>query len=231
VHIDLTVQEQSGSRTARFFFDKMVNAGFSGRNQEKVQEHVRELAAKGIPAPSETPTLYPVVCQSLLCRSSIDVLGDKTSGEVEYVLFLDQEGGMYAGLGSDHTDRHLEETDIPRAKQICPNLVSDTVWPLSEVEAHWDDIVLKSAVTVNGETVPYQEGALGGVLSPRQMLDFVRSKVSCELKNMVIYSGTVAMLTDGFRYGERFEAEMVDPHLERRLGLQYAINNVESITA
>ena len=231
MHIDLTVQEQSGPRTVCFVCDAMVNAGFSGRNQDKVQEHIRELAAKGIPVPSETPTLYPVVSQSLLCRSAIDVLGDKTSGEVEYVLILDGEGEIYVGLGSDHTDRQLEETDIPRAKQICPNLVSDTVWPLSEVEAHWDQMILKSAVTVDGETVPYQEGTLGSILSPRQMLDFVRSKVSCEMRNMVIYSGTVAMLTDGFRYGERFEAEMVDPCLERRLGLHYAIRNVEGLTA
>ena len=51
------------------------------------------------------------------------------------------------------------------------------------------------------------------------------------MTNMVIYSGTVAMLTDGFRCGERFRAEMVDPLLERRLVLQYDVNKVDGIIA
>ena len=226
MYINLTVQSKTGSFPLDFPYEKMVNAGFSGRNQEEVQKHVQELAAKGISAPKDTPTLYPVVCHSLLKENSIDVLGEATSGEVEYVLLVLKDE-IYVGLGSDHTDRHLEETDIPRAKQICPNLISATIWPYSEIKEHWDELVLKSHATQHGKTTPYQEGKLASILSPEQMLDFVRSKVNCSLENMVIYSGTVGMLNKDFIYADRFQAELQDPILGRSIELEYSIYTMD----
>jgi len=38
---------------------------------------------------------------------------------------------MRAGSAGDHTDCKLEEWDIPRAKQICPNVIGATVWSLT----------------------------------------------------------------------------------------------------
>ncbi len=108
----------------------MINAGYVGRNQAEVRRHVEELAAKGIPAPKSTPVLFPKVRRALVTDESIEVYGEETSGELEYVLLIRDENEIYVGLGSDHTDRKLEETDIPRSKQVCPNVLSKTVWPL-----------------------------------------------------------------------------------------------------
>ena len=220
---EFTLQEKNMSRPLQFEFTRMVNAGFVGRDQAEVQKHVQELAAKGIPAPSSTPTLYPVLCRSLSMDQEIEVYGAETSGEVEYVLLIENEQTVYVALGSDHTDRHLEETDIPRSKQICPNLITSTVWTLDEVQGHWDEMVLTSQVVKDGNTIDYQEGKLKLIYSPVQLMDFVRSKVQGPLDKTVIYSGTVGMKTDGFVFGQRFQAQLTDPHLGRSLELAYDV--------
>ena len=118
MELEVVLQTKQERRPLIFNYNRMVNAGYVGKNQEEVRRHIRELAEKGIPGPTSTPTLYPVVCTALTTESTIEVYENETSGEVEYVLLVVTEDEIYVGLGSDHTDRHLEETDIPRAKQI-----------------------------------------------------------------------------------------------------------------
>jgi len=223
VDIQLTIAGKKQTTPLTFSYNKMINAGFVGRDQEEVQRHLQELSQKGIPCPSQTPVLYLVICRALTTESNIEVYGHKTSGEVEYILYIANEQEIYVGIGSDHTDRHLEEFNIPRSKQICPNLSSQQVWPLEDIEAHWDDLIMKSVVNVNGEEILYQEGRLGLILSPRQLMDIVRDSLSGPLENLIIYSGTVGMLTEGFTFGERFTAGLIDPELDRRLEIGYDI--------
>lgn len=219
----LTLEKKDQTQPLAFTFNRMVNAGFVGRNQTEVQKHVAELAAKGIPAPETTPTLYPVLCRTLTAESAIEAYGEKTSGEVEYVLLIENEQTIYVGLGSDHTDRHLEEADIPRSKQICPNIISNTVWPLDEVEDHWDELVMESTAVRDGQSIAYQEGKLELILSPKALMDFVKTRIPGPLDNTIIYSGTVGMKTDGFVFGQRFQATLSDPALSRRLDLAYDV--------
>ena len=223
MNIQLTVAGKDQDHPLDFYFTRMINAGFVGRDQQEVQRHLSELAEKGIPCPSSTPVLYPVICRTLTTNTHIEVYGHKTSGEVEYILYIRNSQEIYVGIGSDHTDRHLEEFNIPRSKQICPNLSSAKVWPLADVEGHWDKLSMKSTVTSNGKDILYQEGKLELILSPSQLMDFVQSKVPGPLENMVIYSGTVGMLTEGFTFGERFTASFSDPILNRRLETAYDI--------
>ena len=220
--IELNVVTAQGIEPRTFHFARMVNAGYVGRNQEEVRRHIDELAAKGIPGPKKTPTLYPVIPKTLVNDDFIEVYGEQTSGEVEYVLFIVGGKEIYVGLGSDHTDRHLEEADIPRAKQICPNVVSRNVWPLSEVEAKWDELLIRSWVVKGGEKVAYQEGRLGLIMNPGQLMDFVKSRIG-SLDSTVIFSGTLGTLTGGFVYGECFIAELEDAASKRRLELQYEV--------
>jgi hypothetical protein len=149
---------------------------------------------------------------------------------VEYVLLVVAEDEIYVGLGSDHTDRHLEETDIPRAKQICPNLVSRTVWPLNEVEDHWDDLLLKATSASHGEEIPYQEGRLALLLNPSELLSFIKTKIPGPLENLVIFSGTMGMLTGEFVFAEKFSAQLIDEKLNRRIEISYDINPIDYLT-
>lgn len=213
-----------------FAYTRMVNAGYVGKNQEEVRRHIDELAAKGIPGPASTPTLYPVVCSALTTDSAVEVYEDKTSGEVEYVLLIVNESEIYVGLGSDHTDRRLEETDIPRAKQICPNIISTAVWPLQEVEAHWDELLIRSRVKKGAEETPYQEGRLGLLLNPAELMAFVKTKIGGPLDGLVIFSGTLGMLTGDFIFGDNFSAELIDERLNRRLVISYDVHPLDYLT-
>ena len=230
MELEVVLETKQKRRPLEFKYNRMVNAGYVGKNQEEVRRHIQELAEKGIPGPTSTPTLYPVVCTALTTESAIEVYGNETSGEVEYVLLVVSEDEIYVGLGSDHTDRHLEETDIPRAKQICPNLVSRTVWLLEEVENHWDGLLLKATAVKNGEEIPYQEGRLGLLLNPSELLSFVKSKIPGPLENLVVFSGTLGMLTWEFVFAEEFSAQLIDEKLNRNIEIAYDIKPIDYLT-
>ena len=149
---------------------------------------------------------------------------------MEYVLCIVTEDEVYVGLGSDHTDRHLEKTDIPRSKQICPNLMARTVWPLEEVEGHWDDLLISANVEKDAKDILYQEGRLGLLLNPTELMSFVKSKIPGPLENLIIYSGTMGMLTGEFVFGQKFSAQLIDGKLNRRLEISYAIRPLDYLT-
>jgi hypothetical protein len=228
--LELVLESKQERRELAFRYNRMVNAGYVGKNQEEVRRHIEELAAKGIPGPKSIPVLYPVVCSVLSLEQTIEVYGNETSGEVEYVLCIVTEDEVYVGLGSDHTDRHLEETDIPRAKQICPNLMGRTVWPLAEVESHWDDLLMNAHVVKDGKETLYQEGRLGLLLNPAELMSFVKSKIPGPLENLIIYSGTMGMLTGEFVFGEKFSAGLIDEKLNRRIEISYDVIPLDYLT-
>jgi hypothetical protein len=64
-------------------------------------------------------------------------------------------------------------------------------------------------------------------MAPRELMAFVRSKIGGPLDGTIIFSGTLAALTGGFVYGDRFYAEMADPKLNRRLTVEYRIRSLE----
>ena len=231
MELDLVLESKQARRQLTFNYSRMINAGYVGKNQDEVRRHIEELAAKGIPGPKSIPVLFPVVCHALTTDSVIEVYGSETSGEVEYVLCVVSEDEVYVGLGSDHTDRHLEETDIPRSKQICPNLMSRMVWPLEEVQAQWDDLLMSASVVKNAETILYQEGRLGLLLNPAELMAFVKSKVDGPLENLIIFSGTMGMLTGEFVFGESFSAQLMDEKTNRRLEISYEVKPLDYLPA
>jgi hypothetical protein len=227
VKIDLVLERRGRRTPLRFSCERMLNAGYTGRNQAEVRKHIEELAKKGIPGPPSTPTLYPVIRRTLVTDSVIEVYSRETCGEAEYVLLVENESRIYVGVGSDHTDRKLEEWDIPRAKQICPNVIGETVWDLEDVAGHWDELGLRCRQLAQGREILYQEGELARLMAPPQLLAFVRAKAGGPLDGTIIFSGTLAALTGGFVYGERLRAELTDPILNRRLTLEYGIRSLD----
>ncbi len=227
MEIQLFLQKSHSLTPLSFTVDKMVNAGFTGRNQAEVRHHLDELSAKGIDVPESTPTLYPVIPSTLTTGTSIDVYGEETSGEIEYVLFVKNDKEIYVGIGSDHTDRKLEELDIPRAKQITPNLISPVVWNLNDVVDHWDNLTMECSVKKGDDTLLYQKGTLGLLMSPSELMEFVSQKVEGSLNNTAIFSGTVKMETDDFVFANTFSGLLTDPTLDRRIGFSYTVNPMD----
>ncbi len=227
MQINLTLQRTESSEPLTFNVARMINAGYVGRDQEIVRKYVAELEAKGIPAPKSTPALFPVNPRMLVFDENIEVYGTQTAGEVEYVLLIQDAQTIYVGMGSDHTDRLLEETDIPRSKQICPNVMCATVWPLDDVMGHWDELTFDSQVVKNGETIANQDGRLATILNPAALMDFTRAKLSGDLAGTVLFSGTVGTISGQYIYGERFIAGLHDPVLKRSLSVDYGVHPLD----
>lgn len=222
--IDLSLD----GRELRVRFDRLVMAGYTGRNQAEVRAHIDELRSHGIPAPAQVPTLYACTPGLLTTAETITVLGGDTSGEAEFVV-IPHDGVLLIGAGSDHTDRVLEATDIPRAKQLCAKVVSREVWRFAEVADHWDELILRSWIGAPGREEPYQEGPLARMLAPEAILDYVRAHTTAPMEGTIVFSGTLAA-SGGFRAAPRFRAELEDPRRGRTLTCAYQIDVMDYVT-
>jgi hypothetical protein len=101
----LLLQEGAGApRAANVMIGQAVIAGWTGRDAEAVEKHIKGLEALGVKRPATTPIFYRVGVARLTTDASIEVLGEKSSGEVEFVL-LQMQGALWVGTGSDHWDR------------------------------------------------------------------------------------------------------------------------------
>ncbi|MDL2264116.1 DUF2848 domain-containing protein [Synergistaceae bacterium OttesenSCG-928-I11] len=206
---------------------RIINAGYTGRDQAAVQAHIDELKEEGIPAPDKTPTYFPKFADRLTQDESFEVLDETDhSGEAEFALLF-VGGNVYVGTGSDHTDRKLETVDIPKAKQVYVNTISRDLWDLADVRGHWDEIVLRSWVKQGGKKVLFQEATLDAMLAPDDLIERVKALLvdPSDTEGLVVYSGTVAALTKA-DYSSYFEVELNDPKLGRKIGQRYELKPV-----
>ena len=228
MRMDFKLHRTSGN-TEELSLDvrRIINAGYTGRDQAAVQAHIDELKEEGIPAPDKTPTYFPKFADRLTQEESFEVLDETDhSGEAEFVLLF-SGGKIYVGTGSDHTDRKLEMVDIPKAKQVYVNTISRDLWDLADVQGHWDEIVLRSWVKQGGKKVLFQEATLDAMLAPDDLIGRVKALLvdPSDMEGLVIYSGTVAALTKA-DYSSYFEVELDDPKLGRKIGQHYELKPV-----
>ena len=213
--------EGDGSTKLTFEVRKLVNAGRSGRDVASVRKHMDELRKTGITIPDEFPVFYPKTAERVTTADRIRVLpGSKTSGEVEFVLLLDNDN-IYVTVGSDHTDRDLQKTNLVAAKQIYYNVLAPTVWRYEDVKEHWDDLILRSWAEEKGQRQLYQEGRLVELLRPEKLIQEVKSRATGDLNGLVIFSGTLPTIDGELCYGPRFEMELVDEHAGRAIRYAY----------
>ncbi len=207
-----------------FELRRMVNAGYTGRDQEKVRKHIEELKKEGVPAPESTPTAYEMITQLVYLDDEIEVVGERTSGEAEYVLLCSGEE-VYVGVGSDHTDRELESVSIIKSKQVCPNVISNRIWRLQEVREDWDQMILRGwTADGEGRRLLYQEAPLSAMMTPEDLMAFVQNRSNDRnLDGMMIFSGTIPILTETFIYGPYFEAELFNPRTGKKLRCHYHV--------
>jgi len=205
---------------------RIVNAGYTGRNHKAVEKHICELAALGVSAPSSIPALYPITSDRITTGESIEVIGSRTSGEVEVVL-LRSGGKLFVGVGSDHTDRALESHDVQLSKQVCPNVLSSTLWAYEDVRNHWDELVLSAWVWRAQNRILSQHGTLAQLLPSEELLRIVGNRaVEGKLDDVAIFSGTIPSLTGELVFGDRFEGELLDPTSGETLTCRYDIKPI-----
>jgi Protein of unknown function (DUF2848) len=200
--------------------DSLIIAGWAGRDAAAIEHHIEELAALGVPRPSTTPLYYRVAAQTLTQSSRLVVLGPDSSGEVEPVLVA-MADGLWIGIGSDHTDRKAEASGIALSKQLCGKPVGAQLWSYADVEGHWDELVIRSWATIDGERVLYQDSPIPALRTPR---DLIRKQVSTDMlpAGTLMFCGTPGAI-GGIRPATRFEMELKDPVLNRSLTHSYHI--------
>lgn len=221
--INIKIETATGAKTLPYELKGAVICGYTGRDTAAIQKHIDELEEQGIAPPPTIPMLFPKSPLSITSFDNVYVEGIETSGEAEYVLLLNN-GDVYVGVGSDHTDRELEKHDIPKSKQICPAFLHDKFWNFDEIKDHWDKIEIRSWYISGGERVLYQESTLVTILPPDELIEVVNDRVEGEIDGYAIFSGTPPILTDGFLFGDRFEAELFDPVLNRKLEFAYEVD-------
>lgn len=201
----------------------LVIAGWTGRDTAAMEEHIAELEAIGIPRPSKTPCFYRGSRTLLTQDDAIQVIGNDSSGEVEYFL-LSLDDGLWVGVGSDHTDRKVEAFNVAVSKQMCPKPISATVWPYAELCDHWDQLILKSEILIGGQGEPYQEGTVSAMRTPEDLIE--RYAGGSELPaGTLMYCGTLAV-HGGVRPAEAFRMSLHDPVLDRTIKHGYEISSL-----
>jgi hypothetical protein len=223
--LNFTVADSAGSRPLSLDVVRCYNLGFTMRDAEKMQRHLEECYALGVKELicDRPPLVMPISTWAVLTDAAITVQRPKTSGEVEIVTVADADGTVYVGVGSDHTDRPLENLDIPWAKQVAPNIVAPTLWRWDEVRDHWDEVRMSCTVLDKGEAVEYQDASVAEFWTPAEMLQGVRDSVVPVPGAIILFSGTVVTLEEKLRFAEQWTLRMSDPVLGREIVHTYTV--------
>ncbi|MBO1325413.1 DUF2848 domain-containing protein [Acetobacter sp. TBRC 12305] len=206
---------------------KLIIAGWTGRNPSDIAHHIEELAAIGVPGPSATPLFYRVSASLLTQDEMIEVLGPHTTGEAEPVI-LWADDGPYVGIGSDHTDRQAETIGVALSKQVAPKVLGRMFWRLDDIALRWDSLVLRSYRWVGGQKILYQEGTLASMRPPTDLLPRYQAQDGALQKGAVMFCGTVPVIGP-LCSAEMFEIVLSDPQSGKSLSHLYRIRELPVI--
>ncbi len=219
----LLLHDDSGLTRRNVTVDHLVVAGWTGRDRAAVELHIKELGALGVKPPATTPIFYRASAARLTIADSIEVLGEASSGEGEFVL-LQQDGRLWVGTGSDHTDREVEKYGVSVSKQMCDKPIAPEFWPMVEVAPHWDKLMLRAYISENGKRVLYQEGPVTAMLDPLELIGKFAGK-SGLAEGTLMFCGTLSA-KGGVRPSDVFEVELDDPVLGRKIQHRYGIRTL-----
>jgi hypothetical protein len=220
---DLTftvMDRDGGAMPLTLPIDQLVIAGWTGRDPVARDKHIAELEALGIARPATTPIYYRASARRLTLEDEIEVCGNDSSGEVEFVL-IGWQGRIFVGLGSDHTDRKVESFSVTVSKQMCDKPMASVLWELEDVRNHWDRMILRSYAVTAGKRELYQEGTLDAMLPVSDLIanGFAGGKFP---DGCAMFGGTFAA-KGGIRPADRFEFELEDPVLKRTIRHAYDV--------
>lgn len=215
---------QGGECRERVGIRNLVIAGWTGRDKEKMSEHIRELEKIGVQPPPVTPMFYRAGVSRLTQAADIQAAGEHSGGEAEFAL-LALDDGLWVGAASDHTDRKAETLGITLAKQLCDKPVAPALWPWGEVSGHWDRLRLSAHVVEDGKRALYQEGTVESILHPNDLLNLYCGPGNRLESGTLLLGGTLPAI-GGVRATAEFSFELADPELGRSISHSYTIHPV-----
>ena len=201
--------------------NRLLIAGYTSQDQEALKKHIDELEEIGVKPPPMIPMIYDLSPEILTNDDQMSMVLNDGSGEVEVVL-VEMEGKWFVGIGSDHTDRKLEAVSVQKSKQVCAKPISKELWELNAIEENWDLIELRSWVTIDNEEHQYQSGTLKEFMKPQDLLETIKQRGYYD-HGMVVFCGTLPLLSESFIYGNKFRAELYDPINDKSISLEYTI--------
>ena len=220
---DLTfnVEDKGALTPLTLAIDQAVIAGWTGRDPVARDKHIAELEAMGVARPATTPIYYRCSARRItLLADRIEVSEENSSGEVEFVL-IGWQGRIFVGCGcTTSTDRKVEAYSVTVSKQMCDKPVAPVLWELEDVIAHWDKMILRSWAIIGGVRVLYQEGTLDAM----PVKDLIERGFGGKglPDGCAMFGGTFAA-KGGIRPASRFEFELEDPVLKRKISHGYDV--------
>jgi Protein of unknown function (DUF2848) len=217
------LNSNNGYYKADITIREAILAGWTGRDRAALEKHIEELAAVGVRRPPSVPVFYRCSASRLTVADEIQVVGEDSSGEAEYVL-IQSEGTLWVGTGSDQTDRKVEAYGITVSKQMCDKPMAAELWSYEEIAPHWDELILRAWAVRDGVRELYQESAVTAMMEPAALIrEYTASDKLPDSSAM--FSGTLPAI-GGLRPAHRFEFELEDPVLGRSLRHSYAIRTL-----
>lgn len=210
-----------GGSEADVSIDTVIVAGWTGRDRAAVERHMAELEAVGVPRPSTSPVFYRASASRLTTASAIEST-ESSSGEVEPVL-LHHDGGLWVGVGSDHTDREVETYSVAVSKQLCDKPLAPELWRYEDVAGHWDDLILRS--WIDGDVL-YQEGPLSNLMKPEELSARAEPPPA---DGTLMFCGTLGAI-GGIRPSHEFRYELADPVLGRAIRSSYEMRSLPLVS-
>ena len=210
-----------------FTAERLLVAGYTGRDAAKVRAHIEELERQGIPAPPTVPTLYPIDVSWVTTEHDLFLRPRSVSGEAEPMLLFPSDDLQEAlvSVTSDFTDREEERRSIPRSKEL-PKPLSAQVWRYRDVAACWDDVAMRSWVGRGADRQLYQSGTLGALLAPPDLLRRLEPVAGASWKGTVLLMGTLPLLGKEFVFSDSFACELETPQ-HRKLSCECALHTAD----
>ncbi len=215
------VETSAGAYGRDIAIDRLIVAGWTGRDRAKMEEHIEELEKLGIKRPATTPIFYRVSAARLTDLTVIEVPGTASSGEIEPLLINDG-GTIFLGVASDHTEREVEAYGITVSKQMCDKPCAPKLWPVSELNDHWDRLELRSTIMEHGKQLDYQRGTLSAMLAPADLYTALSQIGDAFTPGTAMLCGTLPAI-GGVRPSPFFEMTLTDPVLGRSLSHSYEV--------
>jgi hypothetical protein len=219
--LPLLLHSDGGVERRGIVVKNLVIAGWTGRDPAAVERHIAELEALGVKRPATTPIFYRASAARLTIDNDIEVVGDHSSGEAEFVL-LQHAGRLWVGAGSDHTDREVEKYNVTVSKQLCDKPIAPELWPAVEVAPHWERLTLRAFIS--DKRTLYQEGAVTAMLDPLALIEKFSGKKALP-DDTLMFCGTLAA-QGGVRPSDSFEFELDDPVLKRKIAHRYRVRRL-----
>jgi hypothetical protein len=222
-----TVQVEGRTTYLDFDDPAFVLCGFTGRDPEEVQAHIRELEQIGVAKPRSTPVFMRLPGWLLTQPSTpVEVATPDSSGEAEPVLLRTPEGRLFLTVGSDHTDRVIEASSIIAGKLACPKPLATEAWPLDDVIERWNDLVLTGGTRRDGSR---HTGRLTSLTPPDALLSAMERVVRVpEGRGLVMFLGTVAGADAVPAGDESFVAGLADGVTGRSIECTYFVEDLST---